>query len=295
MSKLAISVIGSAAVLGSVVIAGVGLSRATAPGTAGTQDLSSVASELSALRGDLESLITEVRALREAQESSLRFRLPPAAEAGSETAEASGESPPNSLPGYVAAVLAEERKLQEEERERQREERRTRMEARRQELEAMREGPYDRYNLKVNSLGKVLGLTDAQKQSYHALSVAYGGKLEEAMKQMRDARETRRAAGEGAQGSQDPEGPRGPGRGGRGDPGARDQFRELFDGLQKGFAAEVTSLLSAEQAQIYGELSRSARSFQSTDLVAAPGDDEARRFAGFGRGGGPGGTGRRGR
>lgn len=266
----------SAAILGSVVIE----------------------SELSALRGSVESLMAEVRALRGAQEASLGIRVPAAAEAGAEKADASGESSSSSLPGYVAAVLAEERKLQEAERERQREERRTRMEARRQELEAMREGPYDRYNVKVNSLGKVLNLTEAQKRSYHDLTVAYGGKLEESLKQMREARRAA-AGGESAQGQQDPEAPQGPGRKSRGDQGARDQFRALYDDLQKSFAADVTSLLSAEQAQTYGELSRSAHSFQSTDLVAAPGEDDGGgRFAGFGggRGGaGPGGAGRRGR
>ena len=292
MSKILISVVGSAASLGSVVLAGVALSRTTAQPGPGTADLSLIESELLALRGSVESLTAEMRALRVAQESSLGISVPAAAE----TADASGESPRSSLPGYVAAVLAEERKLQEAERERQRAERRTRMEARRQELEAMQEGPYDRYNVKVNSLGKVLNLTEAQKRSYYDLTVAYGGKLEESMKQMREARRAA-AGGESAQGQQDPEGPQGPGgRRSRGDQGGRDQFRALYDDLQKGFAADVTSLLSAEQAQAYGELSRSAQSFQSADLVAAPGEDGGGGFAGFGRGGaGPGGAGRRGR
>jgi hypothetical protein len=299
---LVVSVAGSAAVVGSLVIAGIALSRPGGPASTEAADLSSIESEISALRESVESLTAEVRAVRAAQESSPGFVVPVPAEGG-DTAEASAEAPSSSLPGYVAAVLAEERKQADEERERQREERRTRMEARRQELEAMREGPYDRYNVKVNSLGKVLALTEAQKRSYYDLTLAYGGKLEEGMKQMREAREARRAAAaaENGQGQPDAEGRRGFGRGARGEPGARDQFRELQEGLQKSFAADVASLLSAEQAQLYGELSRSAQSFQSTDMVSASGEDGG-RFAGFGRGGadgtgggGPGGGGRRGR
>jgi hypothetical protein len=297
LSKVLVSIVGSATILGSLVVAGVALSRKAAPGGPGVTDLSMVESELSALRDGMEGIKEELRALRQLQESASGIRVPIADEADAEDAAAGA-----TLPDYVAAVLAEERKLQEAERERQREERRVRMEERRKELEAMREGPYDRYNVKVNSLGKVLALTDAQKQSYHQLVAAYNGKLEETLKQMREAREAERTAraAAGEQG-QSQEGERGPGRGRRGDATGREQFRELLDGLQKGFAADVASLLSPEQAQTYGELSRSAQGFQSTDMVAAPGEGgEGGRFAGFGSGGrgggGPGGGGgRRGR
>jgi hypothetical protein len=294
LSKFAISLVGSAVLLGSAVVAGVALSRKPGPAGPGAIDLSSVEAELSALRESVSGLASEVRSLRVAQESVAAIRVPVAVDT-----ESGGEdAPADALPTYVAAVLAEERKLQEAERERLREERRVRMEERRRELEAMREGPYDRYNVKVNSLAKVLDLTEAQKQSYYALVTAYNGKIEESVKQMRAAREAERAAaagGEGGQGSQDPEGERGPGRGRRGDAAGREQFRELYDGLLKGFAADVTALLSTEQAQTYGELSRSARSFQSTDLVGAPGEGgDGGRFGGEGfggRGGGPGGGG----
>jgi outer membrane murein-binding lipoprotein Lpp len=291
LSKIVISIVGSAAILGSLVVAGVALSRKAGPGIPGASDLSSIESELSALREGMDGLRDEVRALRLAQESASGIRVPVPADAEAGLEGASTDALSATLPDYVAAVLAEERKLQEAERERQREERRVRMEERRKELETMREGPYDRYNVKVNSLAKVLGLTEAQARSYFDLVTAYNGKLEESMKQMREAREAERAAaataGEGGQGQQDSK--QGPGRGRRGDPAGRDQFRQVFDGLQKGFATDVASLLSAEQAQVYGELSRSAQSFQSTDMVGAPGESDAGRFAGFG---GPGGGGR---
>ena len=299
MSKVFLSIVGSATILGSLVIAGVAFSR-KGGATHGTADLSQVEAELSALREGLEALTAELRELRRAQESAAGLRVP-VAMTDTDSDEAQADALSASLPDYVAAVLAEERKLEEAERERQREERRVRMEERRKELEAMREGPYDRYNVKVNSLGKILALTDAQKQSYHQLVAAYNGKLEESLKQMREAREAERAAraAAGEQG-QDQEGERGPGRGRRGEGSGREQFRELFDGLQKGFAADVATLLSPEQAQTYGELSRSAQGFQSTDMVGAPGEGgDGGRFTGFGgggRGGGaPGGGGRRGR
>jgi hypothetical protein len=231
-------------------------------------DLSGVESELSALREGMNDLAAEVRALRQSQQAA-GIRAPIADEARAGAEEASSEAPASDLPIYVAQVLAEERKLQEAERERQREERRVRMEERRKELEAMREGPYDRYNVKVNSLGKVLNLTDAQKRSYYELVTAYNGKLEESLRQARAERAAAAAGGES-------EPPRGPGRG----PGGT-QFRELYEGLQKSFSADVTALLSTEQARTYGELSRSAQGFQGTDIVAAPGEG----------GGGPGGGG----
>jgi hypothetical protein len=306
LSKIAVSMIGSAAILGSVVVTGVALSGRTGPGARGAVDLSLIESELAQLRESMDGVMAELRALRR---ESQGIRAPLAVEAGADPEEAPADALEGALPGYVAAVLAEERKLQEAERERQREERRVRMEERRKELEAMREGPYDRYNVKVNSLAKVLNLTDAQKQSYYDLVAAYSGKVEESMKQLREAREAERAAAAAARegGEQGQEGERGRGR--RGDAAGREQFREMYDGLQKSFASDVASLLSAEQAQTYGELSRSAQSFQSTDLVAAPGEggDGGGRFAGFGgggsgggfgggrAGGGPGGGGRRGR
>lgn len=309
LNKLLISLVGAGAVVGAVAVAGVSLARKTGRGASGSGELAAVETQLSALRESVDGLLAEMRSLRLAQESAGMARLAPAALALSapEAADGDGDEAAGALPTYVAAVLAEERKLQEAERERQREERRQKMEERRLELDAMKEGPYDKYNLKVNSLGKVLNLTEAQKGSYYQLAAAYQAKLDESLKQMREARDAeRKAAAANGEASQD--GQQGPGRGRRGgDPnaGGREQFRELFDDLQKSFTADVTSLLSAEQAQTYSELGRSAQSFQSTEMVSAPGEGGGPPGGGFGGGafgggfggrgaGGPGGGGRRG-
>jgi hypothetical protein len=76
---------------------------------------------------------------------------------------------------YVFALIDEERALQEQLR-------RERAEQLRRELEEMRKGPYERFKLKVNSLGRALGLDTAQKDRYHELSKAYWDELQELRK-----------------------------------------------------------------------------------------------------------------
>jgi hypothetical protein len=75
LGKLFIRVVGSAAILGSVVVAGVALSRTARQPGPGTADLWLIESKLSALRGTVESLMAEVRTPRVAQESSLGVRV----------------------------------------------------------------------------------------------------------------------------------------------------------------------------------------------------------------------------
>jgi hypothetical protein len=71
---------------------------------------------------------------------------------------------------FVARVIEEER----EERERRRaEEARERARSYRE----LREGPYGKYNYKVNSLARSLDLTDAQRQYYYDLLTQYDGRM----------------------------------------------------------------------------------------------------------------------
>jgi hypothetical protein len=212
----------------------------------------------------------------------------PAAVGGTAAPVAALASDPQGLKGYIIAAIAEERQLREAEAERQREEMRQRAEERRQEFAALSEGPYERYNLKVNSLAKVLNMTEGQKQAYVELMKQYDQKSDEARTKLRDAARAAAAAA-GTEGTP----PEGGGRGGfggrgRGDPQQFQQYRELSESLQTEFTTQLGSILTASQLASYAELSESARSFQSTNYVAAPGEENPMdRFMG---GGGPGGT-----
>ena len=70
------------------------------------------------------------------------------------------------LRGYVRQALQDER------RERQ-EKARQRSQEWQREMKAMREGPYGKYNFKINSMAKKLDLSDAQKQILHDSLVWY--------------------------------------------------------------------------------------------------------------------------
>jgi len=190
------------------------------------------------------------------------------------------------LRGYVAAVLEEQDRVKEENRQREREEVRARMEERRRETDALKQGPYDRYNLKINSLGAVLSMTDAQKQGYFELTTAYRDKVEQQTKQLREQRErASEESGDDDGGSRDR-------RRRSGDrEGEREKFREVYNGIQEEFTAEMQQLLSVDQFATYSELSRDARSFYDRDQVFASGEDRGGRFTGGWSGGSSGGRG----
>lgn len=62
--------------------------------------------------------------------------------------------------------------VRDEREERRREQRRLARE-RQEEWKLLQEGPYGKFNYKVNSLGKKLDMSDLQKQRYHQLLIAY--------------------------------------------------------------------------------------------------------------------------
>lgn len=271
MQKIVISSLLSLFV-GSVIVFGVHLNRRSSDAW---QSYRQMSVEISTLREDLRSARDERRALADSLsrlESSLETLaakvetseraapVPAVVSGGPSGRQPASAVSPDQLKAYVFAVLEEERRLRDEERQREREEVRNRFEERRKELAALREGPYDRYNLKVNSLAKVLELTDAQKQSYFELSKQYQEKLQAARQQLASA------AGEEKGKTQEN---RAFARG-RED---RGRSRELYESLHNEFTAAVQSILSPIQAETYSKLSEPARSFESLGIVSAPGEE----------------------
>jgi hypothetical protein len=293
MSKVLLSVV-LALLVGGAVVAGIGFLPAKPEEVA--QSDGEALFEVAALRESLEGTREALRLVSErldqlesAQKELAAVReLQQIGTPGEGAAAEAKEIVPPDLRSYVFACIDEERKLREEEQRKQREELRQRMEERRKEREELSKGPYERYNLKVNSVAKELGLDDSQREAYYELVKRYSEKYSEARRELfAAARETRE--GEGGE-------ERGRGRGGmRGMREGREQYRELAENLQKEYTAELEPLLTASQLDAYNELSERSQSF--ADLGQASTGDEGfsgmRSMFGFGGGRGPGG-GRRG-
>ncbi len=64
-------------------------------------------------------------------------------------------------------------------RARRREEQVRRMEDRKREIEELNQGPYEKYNFRVNTIGKKLNLSETQKARYYELLADYGGRIDE--------------------------------------------------------------------------------------------------------------------
>ncbi len=282
MSKVIVSVVLAAGLVGAIVV---GVSRG------GDSDSSDVASQISpgisAIRGEIATLHDEIAALsdsvqslRDSQERIARdSRSVPVPASAVGATSGSGEAVPTmssaDLHGFVAAVLEEQERVKDENREREREEARVRTEERKREIAALSEGPYDRYNLKINSLGNVLSMSDAQKQGYFELTTAYREKVEQTMKELREQRSKKETeASEGENGETRDR------RRGGGDRGDRDSYREAFNGIQEEFNADMQQLLGANQFATYSELSRDARSVFDRDQVFAVGEERRGRSSG---------------
>jgi len=260
------------------------------------EELASVQQALSALREDTSTLLEEVRGQDLASRAggyakSLAAAAVPAAAGEGAEAQAMPAIGSEAIKSSVLLALAEDRALREEERQTEREAARQRAEAKRQELAALGEGPYDKYNLKVNSLGNVLQLSDAQKQAYYETIKQSRDKLKETLKQAMTAQgEATPAPGSGEEGG------RGRGRGVWG------KMRELQEAAQKEVEQSLASIFTPAQLETYNQLSRSARDIQGRDQVLPPGEagrEEQDRPGGFsgitgGRSGGGGGRGQRG-
>ncbi len=261
MEKFAFGLIASLVLLGGVA-GGVYMSHRFEEVLRSSRDtaeeVSDLKDELRTAREEIQALAEGLRrppAVREEIADADSPRLAPAA-ADAAAAPALAAVPHEEIRTFVAVALDEERKQRDEERKKQREEFRQQAEERRKENDALREGPYERFNTKVNSLAKALSLSDPQKQAYYELSKQTLERFQEA----------RRAAARTGGGQAAPEAGRGKGR------EDRTAMRGLSDGIQKEFDAAVQGMLTPAQIELYQQLSGSARSFQSQGRVAAPGE-----------------------
>ncbi|MGQ9590611.1 MAG: hypothetical protein ACUVYA_10005, partial [Planctomycetota bacterium] len=307
MEKVVFSVIVSV-LLGAVVVLGIQVHRSgetSASRLEAASELARVQESLADLEEGVASLGERIRAVESKQTEieidlgRLESRAPVAAvllDGEAKERAAALVEEPDRLKQYVFAAIAEERQLREAEREKKRQEMRQRMEERRKEMEALSEGPYERYNLKVNSMAKVLNLTESQRQSYYELTKGYSEKLEEVRRQLREKAVAARQAQEGgearAEGGPGAEGGRGRGRGAFGAVFAEfgAEFRQATEAVQKQYAEQVLGLLTVSQAEVYNQLPEPTRNLGYLGMVVAPGEESA-QFPGFlgGPGGAPGG------
>jgi len=122
------------------------------------------------------------------------------------------------LRSFVHQVIQEERQEREwEEQHRARE--------RQRELEELSRGPYGKFNLRVNTMGKRLNLNDFQKQRYFQFLSDYSARFEEASRTVN-----------------------------RQDPEAYQAYRERKKQMQEEFDGLVIQSLTPLQAQEYQEL-----------------------------------------
>lgn len=286
MTKIVLSLVLSIVLAGGTAAGLVLAGRSREPCRSCTNlegDLAAVGEELQSLREDTRSLLEEMRRRPLETRQEPRVAPTPVAARGAEgeAGEIIAAVRPDELTQYVLSALVEDRKQQEAERQERREEERARQETRRQEQEALKEGPYDRYNLKVNSLAKVLELNNSQSQAYHALLTESRDKL----KQIRNlAQETPAVSTETT-----PQGEE------KGRSRGREQWqklREVTESVQKEFAERVQMIFSPVQLETYNQLSDSARSFLGVGSVSGGERGEGEAFGGRG-GFGPRGRGGR--
>ena len=185
----------------------------------------------------------------------------------------------------VFALIAEERKLREEERKQQREEADKKREEQRKEIEELSKGPYDRLNLKINSMAKALAMDDTQREKYFEITKKYRDKIDaerqalfaQARERMENAKQNsdQAAAQPGAQ-------PGAPGgRGGFGREGF-EKVRELMETTQKDYVTEVQGILTAPQVATFNELSQSSQSFMGGGMAVKEGEDNGGAGGRFG-------------
>jgi hypothetical protein len=141
---------------------------------------------------------------------------------------------------YVFSLIEEERRLQ-------RDERRRRSEDRRREMQELKKGPYDKYNLKVNSMAQALGLDPGQRDRYYELSKIYGEEAQELHKGVK-----------------------------WGDKEALKKFTKDQKQLMEDFDADMERLLTVGQLEVYRELPPWTRNPQNLGYVGPPGEQGGR-------------------
>jgi hypothetical protein len=274
MEKIAISVL-LGLLVGGAAVGGMYYLGSGAKG-ADNQAVADLRADVQAMQQAVAALKTEVQrlggrhnelanAMAARADSGEKAAVEPGAEGGAPAvAVASG------LREQVFALIDEERKLREEERKQQREEADKKREERRKEIDELSKGPYDRLNLKVNSMAKALAMDDTQRDKFFEVTKKYRDKIDAERQalfaQFRDQKQDPNQPG--AQPGGQP--------GGRGGVGREnfEKLRELMTTTQKDYAAEVQGILTAPQVATFTELSQSSQSFMGSGLAVKDGEDD---------------------
>jgi hypothetical protein len=287
MQRTTITVV-TAAFVGALAAAGLFflLGRGSAGGSRDTgQQLAAIEDDLDGLRGelrkDVQVLEEKIAVLEDGHDELARIThglktSADAGDAGAETAAkaptAAGDPPATSSPEFRNQVMALFREpelkdqffsLIREERDVQREEMRKREEEFRKLREEMSNGPYEQFNLKVNSMARAVTMNDAQKQQYFEI-------MKKNYTELGDLRQKTNW----------------------GDREARDAYRTAQDKIQQNYASAVEAILTPEQFDVYQKLPDWSRSLMNTNFVPAAGEETSpfMRFRGApNQGGGPGG------
>jgi hypothetical protein len=210
-------------------------------------DIAALRDDLSSLRDDLAGLRDKLAAIESTPEPAMPIASTaarrPAPENAEQAADTPGDAPPPSLDissdafrQHIFSLIEEERELADVERRRQ-------VEERRNQREEFRQGPYGDYNLRVNSMAKVVGLDDAQREEYYELTKRHW----EELKELRTNTNWRDAEG-------------------------RTKYREAQDRIQEEYASAVEALLTPGQLETYREIPNWAQGLQSLGEVPAPGE-----------------------
>ncbi len=134
---------------------------------------------------------------------------------------------------YVFSLIEDERRIREENQ-------RQRTEEFRRELEELRQGPYERFNVKVNSMAKLLDMDDRQRDRYYEVSKAYYDDLQALRKDTK---------------WQDSE--------------SRRRYKTDHDRIQTEYNRDVAGLLTDGQLKAYEELPTWSRSINHLGRVTA--------------------------
>lgn len=154
-------------------------------------------------------------------------------------------SPPDLLKPVAGEMEQYVFSLIDKERKRQREVRQQRHKERQQRIKALSQGPYEKLNLKVNSLGVVLNMDANQKDRYFELSRDYGKELQDLHKNVK---------------WQDEE--------------SRNNFTKEQKRLTASFDEEVEGILTSEQIEQYRTLPHWSKNPMNQGYVQPPDENK---------------------
>jgi len=172
------------------------------------------------------------------------------------------------LRNLVFSCIEENQKIKEAEQEKRREDLRKQMEDRRKQFEEFRKGPYEKFNMKVNSMAAALELDDTQKSNYYALLQKYETDFNESRKVLSEQKAQDKKE-KGDQSNKDPENreDRQGSRRGRGGED-REAYKELAENIQKQFSEDFKAILTDTQVEGLEKLPSRSQSFYNSSMPA---------------------------